>query len=74
MVAMVFGFGTLSALLLILDQALKGLGFQDSGTITSEVIISALLGGLVGTFYFSFLLKKTKAYRLVSGLSIIVFI
>ena len=74
MVAMVFGFGTLSALLLILDQALKGLGFQDSGTITSEVIISALLGGLVGTFYFSFLLKKTKAYRLVSGLSNIAFI
>lgn len=74
MFSMIFGFGTLTALLLILDQALKGLGYQNSGTITSNIIISALLGGLVGTFYFSFLLKKTKAYRLVSGLSTIVYI
>jgi len=69
MIAMVFGFGTLSALLLILDQALKGLGYENSGTITSLVILSALIGGLIGTLYFSYLLRKTKAYRLLSGLS-----
>ena len=69
MFAMVFGFGTLSALLLVLDQSLTGLGYSDSGTITSNTIISALIGGLFGSFYFSFLLKRTKAYRLVSALS-----
>jgi hypothetical protein len=69
MFAMIFGFGTLSALLLVLDQSLTGLGYYDSGTVTSSTIISALIGGLIGNFYFSFLLKTTKAYRLVSALS-----
>jgi hypothetical protein len=69
MFAMIFGFGTLAALMLVLDQSLKGLGYYYSGTITSNTIVSALIGGFIGNFYFSYLLKKTKAYRLVSGLS-----
>jgi hypothetical protein len=69
MAAMTFNYGTLTALIMILDQLLSGLGFSDSGQVTSITVGSATLVGILSNPIFSFLLKSTKAYRAVAALS-----
>lgn len=69
MIAMTFNYGTLTALIMILDQMLAGLGFKDSGKVTSLTVASAMIVGIFSNPIFSFMLRKTKAYRAVSGLS-----
>ena len=75
MAAMAFNYGTLTALMMVLDQALAGFGYdgvnnEESGTITSNTIAAAMILGILSNPIFSFLLRKTKAYRAVSALSI----
>jgi hypothetical protein len=69
MVAMSLSYGTLTATIAVLDQAIKGLDYANSSEVTSETILSAMMVGVLGNPVFSFLLRKTKAYRAVSGLS-----
>ncbi len=69
MVAMALNYGTLTALLMVLDQTLKGIGYTDSGEKTSVTIVSAMLLGILSNPIFSFLLKSTKAYKAVAMLS-----
>jgi Na+/melibiose symporter-like transporter len=69
MVAMTLNYGTLTALLMVLDQTLKGIGYTDSGEKTSITIVSAMLLGILSNPIFSFLLRSTKAYKAVSMLS-----
>ena len=70
MVAMTLNYGTLTALIMILDQLLAGLDYRDSGNVTSITIASAMIVGIFSNPIFSFLLRTTKAYRAVSALSI----
>lgn len=74
MLAMTFNYGTLTALLMIMDQMLAGFGYIDSGKFTSITIASAMIIGIFSNPLFSYLLRKTKAYRAVSALSILFFI
>jgi hypothetical protein len=67
--AMALNYGTLTAAITILDQAIKGLNYSNSNEIASDTILSAMMIGVLGNPVFSFLLRKTKAYRAVSGLS-----
>lgn len=69
MLAMTFNYGTLTALIMVLDQLLAGLGYEDSGEITSLTVASAMGVGILSNPIFSYLLKTTKAYRAVSALS-----
>lgn len=69
MVAMTFNYGTLTAFIIIVDQMLVGLGYSNSGQVTSTTIISAMIVGILSNGIFSYLLRKTKAYRAVSALS-----
>ena len=69
MLAMTFNYGTLTSLIMILDQLLAGLGYKKSGQITSVTIASAMIVGILSNPLFSLLLRKTKAYRAVSALS-----
>jgi hypothetical protein len=71
MISMSFNYGTLTATLMILDQLLAGLGYKDSSSIFSYAVLSAMLVGILSNPLFSFLLKSTKAYRAVLGLSTI---
>ena len=66
---MSFNYGVLTALIMVLDQMLAGFGYEDSGKNTSIVIASAMLVGILSNPLFSYLLKKTKAYRAVLALS-----
>ena len=68
MMAMSLNYGTLTATIAILDQAIKGLGYDNSSEVTSTTILSAMVVGVLGNPIFSILLRKTKAYRGVSGL------
>ena len=69
MVSMGFNYGTLTALMMVLDQMLAGLEYHDSGNITSITIASAMILGILSNPFFSYLLRKTKAYGAVLGLS-----
>ena len=68
MFAMVFGFGTLCPFISI-GSSLNRTRVLDSGNITSNTIISALIEELFSSFYFSLLLKRNKADRLILALS-----
>ncbi len=74
MVAMSLNYGTLTAFIIILDQALDGLGYAKSGEVTSYTILAAMLVGIFSNPIFSFLIKRTQAYRAVGALSNINFI
>jgi len=67
---MSFNYGVLTALIMILDQMLAGFGYEDSGKVTSITIASAMVAGILSNPLFSFLLRKTKAYRAVLALGI----
>ena len=71
MLSMGFNYGTLTAIMMVLDQMLAGLGYgEDSGNVTSITIASAMVIGILSNPFFSYLLRKTKAYRAVIALSI----
>jgi hypothetical protein len=74
MLAMTFNYGTLTSLIMILDQFLAGLQYSDSGYITSITIACAMTIGILSNPIFSILLRKTKAYRAVAALSIFLLI
>ena len=69
MVAMSLNYGTLTAMIMVLDQLLAGIGVSDSGQTTSITVGSAMVVGIISNPIFSFLLKSTKAYRAVTALS-----
>jgi MFS family permease len=69
MMAMTFSYGTLTALIMILDQLLAGLGYSDSGRVTSITIAAAMIVGIFSNPVFSYLPRTTKAYRAISALS-----
>ena len=62
-------YGTLTAVISTVDQAVKGFGYINSSSETSSTILSAMLTGVIGTFVFSYLLKKTNAYKLITSIS-----
>ena len=62
-------YGTLTAVISTVDQAVKGFGYINSSSVTSSTILSAMLTGVIGTFVFSYLLKKTNAYKLITSIS-----
>lgn len=66
MIAMTLNYGTLSAMIAVLDQILKGIGYSNPGQFTSITIASAMIIGILSNPLFSFLLRKTKAYKAVS--------
>ena len=70
---MSFNYGTLTALIMVLDQMLAGLGYEESGQVTSVTIASAVILGIFSNPLFSYLLRTTKSYRAVISLSKFVF-
>lgn len=68
MVATAFNNGTFNATIALLDQALKGLGYDNSGSITSQTLIAAIIVGVIVNPLFSFALRKSNAYRLIAGI------
>jgi len=69
LIAMSLNYGTLTAFIMVLDQGLKGLGYVKSGEVTSYTVLSAMAFGTLFVPFFSFILRKSKAYRAISSLS-----
>lgn len=59
--------GTLNATIAIFDQAIKGFGYENSSSVTSDTILSATIVGVISNIIFSMLLRKSNAYRLMVG-------
>lgn len=67
MAATAFNNGIFNATIAILDQAINGLGYENSSSVTSKTLISAIIVGVIVNPIFSIVLRKTNAYRLVAG-------
>ena len=65
---MSFNYGTVTAVMAVVDQMLKGFGYYDSGNATSATIISAMGAGLASNIVLSQLVKATRAYKYFLGL------
>ncbi len=61
--------GTVVAMFGIIDVGLKGFGYLDPAKIISILVIIGLVFGVFGTFFYSFIVKKTKRYDWVSRIS-----
>lgn len=70
LVAMSLNYGTLTAFIMVLDQGLKGLGYFTSGAVTAYTVLSAMAIGTIFVPFFSVIVRKSKAYRAISAISI----
>ena len=59
-------FGIMVANLSILDNGLKTLGKSEPGHTIAIISLSALLSGIVGTLFYSIMVKRTKKFKLFS--------
>lgn len=65
MFVMMFSYGTLISYIPNIDQKLSRLGFEDSGRATSEIILSAMVAGIISSFFFIRKIKSTLQYRAI---------
>lgn len=61
--------GTVIGVFGVIDTTLKGLGYDDPARVISIVMIIGLVLGVVGTIFYSVMVKKTKKFKLFSHIS-----
>ncbi len=61
--------GVITAFLSILDKSIKILGYAEPGKVIMNIVLVALITGVIGTFAYSTAVKKTKKYKLFSMIS-----
>ena len=71
---MALNFGVCIAFFAILEQAITTLGYTNSPQIISTLGTSGTIFGIIGNILYSFLLKKTKKYKLILVVGIFYFI
>jgi hypothetical protein len=62
---MALNFGVCIAFFAILEQAITTLGYTNSPQVISTLGTSGTIFGIVGNILYSFILKKTKKYKLI---------
>ena len=63
MLSMTLSYGTITSYLANLDQTLSTIGFNDSGGMTSQIVLSAMFAGLLSSFFFIAKVKATQRYK-----------
>jgi len=66
---MAFNCGISKTFFSILNQALNGLGYEEPGKIISTTAATGVIFGIIGTYVYSTILKKTKAYKYTAAAS-----
>lgn len=61
--------GTVIAMFGILDETLKGMGYTEPAHDISVIVIVGLVLGVIGTVFYSAMVKTTKKYKLFSHIS-----
>ena len=69
MLVMTFSYGATTSYLANLDQTLAVIGIKNSGEMTAQILLSAMLAGLVSSFIFIRKVKTTLQYKSVLSLS-----
>ena len=64
--ATAFCYGTEIAFIATLNQCITILGYQNPGRTFAVILFSFSASGIVSTIMFSFILKKTVAYKKIS--------
>jgi hypothetical protein len=62
---MALNYGVSIGFFAALDQMLVGIGYDNSGKVISICASSAIIVGIVATFTYSYILKRTKQYKRV---------
>lgn len=65
---MTFSYGATTSYLANLDQTLAVIGIKNSGEMTAQILLSAMLAGLVSSFIFIRKVKTTLQYKSVLSL------
>ena len=68
MLVMTFSYGATTSYLANLDQSLAVIGIKNSGEMTAQILLSAMLAGLVSSFIFIRKVKTTLQYKSVLSL------
>jgi len=67
--SMALSFGVIVAYISVLDRGLKALDYKEPGEYILHIVTFAMLFGILGTFTYSFLVKKTKKFKTISLIS-----
>ena len=59
-------YGVMVANMSILDVGLKALEVEEPGQKIANIVIVAIISGIIGTFFYSAMVKRTKKYRMFS--------
>lgn len=65
MLVMTFSYGTLISYLANLDPVLKEIGYTNPGKATVQIIIAAMVSGILASFFFISRIKKTLQYKAI---------
>jgi hypothetical protein len=65
---MSLSFGVMVAYLSIIDKGLKGLGYIETSSVLSKVVIVVSISGIIGNYAYSYALKRTRRYKLITNL------
>ena len=68
---MTFSYGATTSYLANLDQSLAVIGIKNSGEMTAQILLSAMLAGLVSSFIFIRKVKTTLQYKSVLSLCLL---
>ena len=67
---MTFSYGGTTSFLANLDQTLAVIGIKNSGEMTAQILLSAMLAGLASSFLFIKRVKSTLQYKSILSLCI----
>ncbi len=70
MLVMTFSYGGTTSFLANLDQTLAVIGIKNSGEMTAQILLSAMLAGLASSFLFIKRVKSTLQYKSILSLCI----
>lgn len=71
MLVMTFSYGGTTSFLANLDQTLAVIGIKNSGEMTAQILLSAMLAGLASSFLFIKRVKSTLQYKSILSLCLL---
>ena len=71
MLAMTCEYGSMVSFLSVLDHTLSSLGYEDPGQAAALTILATTIFGILPTFIFATLIKKTLQYKLMINICLV---
>ena len=73
-ISMSLTFGVMVAVMSIMDKGLKAMNYKQPAHMIANIAIAAIISGIIGTIFYSIMVKRTKKYKLFSVIRNFIFI